>query len=138
MEVTGAISLRLHASSSARDTDFVARLTDVHPDGRSINLTEGVIRARFRENVWGTPKLLEPGRVTEFTVDLQVTSNVFLRGHRIRLQVTSSNFPLWDRNLNTGEDPATDTNMVIAHQTIYHDIAHPSHLVLPVVAGSLR
>ena len=137
-EVTGPVSLRLHASSSARDTDFVARLTDVHPDGRSINLTEGVIRARFRENVWGAPKLLEPGAVYEFTVDLQVTSNVFLRGHRIRLQVTSSNFPLWDRNLNTGNDPATDTEMTVAHQTLYHDAARPSHLVLPIVARPSR
>lgn len=133
VEVTGPVSLHLHASSSARDTDFVARLTDVHPDGRSMNLTEGVIRARFREGAWGAPKLLEPGVAVGFTVDLQVTSNVFLRGHRIRLQVTSSNFPLWDRNLNTGNDPATDTGWVVARQAIHHDAARASHLVLPEV-----
>ncbi len=132
-EVTGPVSLTLYAASSARDTDFVAKLTDVHPDGRSINITEGVIRARFREDVWGKPKLLAPDIVYEFTIDLQVTSNVFRKGHRIRIDITSSNFPLWDRNLNTGNDPGTDTAMIVAHQTIYHDRARPSHIVLPVV-----
>ena len=132
-EVTGPVTLKLYASSSARDTDFVARLTDVYPDGRSMNITEGVIRARFREDVWGPPKLMEPGTVYAFTVDLQVTSNVFKKGHRIRLDITSSNFPLWDRNLNTGNDPGTDTTMMVAQQTIHHDAARPSHLVLPVV-----
>lgn len=132
-EVTGPVVVTLHASSNARDTDFVARLTDVYPDGRSINITEGVIRARFREDLWGEPKLMEPGQVYEFTIDLQVTSNVFLRGHRIRLQITSSNFPLWDRNLNTGNDPATDTEMRLAEQTIYHDRERASCVVLPVV-----
>jgi putative CocE/NonD family hydrolase len=105
----------------------------VHPDGRSTNVTEGVIRARFREDVWGGPRLMQPGEVYLFTIDLQATSMVFRAGHRIRLQVTSSNFPLWDRNLNTGNDPATDTEMRVAHQTIYHDAARPSHLVLPVI-----
>lgn len=132
-EVTGPVSLKLYASSSARDTDFVAKLTDVHPDGRSINITEGVIRARFREDVWGPPKLLDPGAVYEFTIDLQVTSNVFRKGHRIRVDITSSNFPLWDRNLNSGNDPGTDTEMTVADQTIYHDAVRASHIALPVV-----
>ena len=116
----------LYAATSAPDTDFVARLTDVYPDGRSINITEGVIRARFREDVWGRPRLLEPGRVYEFTIDLQVTSTLFLAGHRLRLDITSSNFPLWDRNLNTGHDPATDTTMAVAEQSIHHSGAYPS------------
>jgi len=133
VEVIGPVVVTLHAASSAPDTDFVARLTDVHPDGRSMNVTEGVIRARFREDVWGAPKLMEPGRVYEFTVDLQATAHAFLRGHRIRLDITSSNFPLWDRNLNTGGDPATDTAMAVAEQTIFHDCERPSLIRLPVM-----
>lgn len=132
-EVTGPVMLKLYASSSAVDTDFVAKLTDVYPDGRSINITEGVIRARFREDVWGNPKLLQPGAVYEFTIDMQVTSNVFKAGHRIRVDITSSNFPLWDRNLNTGNDPGTDTQIMIADQTIYHNTDRPSHIIVPVV-----
>ena len=133
MEVSHPVTLTLWAASSAPDTDFVGRLCDVHPDGRSINLTEGVLRARFREDLWGSPRLLEPGRVYELTLDLDVTSNVFRAGHRIRLQVTSSNFPLWDRNLNTGGDPAMDTTWQVAHQTIHHSHRHPSRVRLPVI-----
>lgn len=132
-EVTGQVTLRLYAATSARDTDFVAKLTDVHPDGRSINITEGVIRARFRGDVMGLPKLMEPGAVHEFSIDLQVTSNVFKRGHRIRLDITSSNFPLWDRNLNTGNDPSTDTEITVARQTIHHSAERPSHIQLPII-----
>lgn len=132
-EVTGPVLVHLYASSSVRDTDFVARLTDVYPDGRSINITEGILRARFREGMWSRPSLLEPHRVYHFTIDLQVTSNVFKRGHRLRLQITSSGFPLWDRNLNTGRDPATDAEPQVAEQTIYHDSMHPSHLLLPII-----
>jgi putative CocE/NonD family hydrolase len=132
LEVTGPVTVTLYAASSGRDTDFVARLCDVYPDGRSICITEGVIRARFREDVWGVPVLMEPGTIYPFTIDLQVTSNVFMAGHRLRLDITSSNFPLWDRNLNTGNDPATDTEMQTARQTIYHDAEHPSCVVLPV------
>jgi putative CocE/NonD family hydrolase len=132
-EVTGPIWVHLFAKTDARDTDFVARLCDVYEDGRSINITEGVIRGRFWRRQWDTTELLEPGRVYEFRIELQPTANVFKRGHRIRLQVTSSNFPLWDRNLNTGEDPATGTRMRVANQTILHDAAHPSHAVLPLI-----
>jgi putative CocE/NonD family hydrolase len=135
-EVTGPVVVQLYAASSARDTDFVVKLTDVYPDGRSMNITEGVIRARFRESIWGEPKLLEPGQCYEFAIDLQATSNVFLAGHRIRLDITSSNFPLLDRNLNTGNDPATDVDRVIAHQTIFHDAEHPSRIILPVIPAS--
>ena len=133
LEVTGPVVLKLYAASSARDTDFVAKLTDVHPDGRSMNITEGVIRARFRNDVWGKPKLLEPNRAYEYTLDMQVTSNVFKAGHRIRVDITSSNFPLWDRNLNTGRDPSTGTHMEVANQAIHHDADQPSHIVLPVI-----
>lgn len=132
-EVTGPVVVTLYAASSALDTDFVARLTDVYQDGRSINITEGVIRARFHEDIWGEPRLLEPGRVYQFTIDLQATSNVFRKGHRIRVDITSSNFPVWDRNLNTGNDPATDVEMTVAHQTIFHDRHRPSHIRLPVI-----
>jgi putative CocE/NonD family hydrolase len=132
-EVTGAVQLVLHAASSATDTDFVAKLVDVYPDGRAMNITEGVIRARFRDDVWGAPKLMEPGQPYAFTIDLQVTSNVFLAGHRIRLDITSSNFPIWDRNLNTGHNPATDTEIRKAEQTLFHDAARPSHMILPLV-----
>lgn len=132
LEATGPVFVTLFAATSARDTDFVARLTDVHPEGRSINLTEGVIRARFRERDWRNPKLIDPDQVLEYTIELQPTSNVFKKGHRIRLDITSSNFPLWDRNLNTGNSPATDTEMRVAHQTIYHDGEHPSQVTLPI------
>jgi uncharacterized protein len=135
-EVTGPLLFRLFAASSARDTDFVVKLTDVYPDGRSINITEGVIRARFREGVWGPPKLMRPGDIYAFDIDMQVTSNVFMQGHRIRVSLTSSNFPIWDRNLNTGDDPATDTQMLMAQQTIYHDAEHASHIVLPVIPAA--
>ena len=133
LEVTGPVTLKLWAASSARDTDFVGRLVDVYPDGRAINITEGVVRARYRRGDGTHPELIEPDAVLEYTLDLQVTSNVFLKGHAIRLEVTSSNFPLWDRNLNTGENPHTSTAMQVARQVIWHDTTHPSHLVLPVI-----
>lgn len=132
-EVTGPVRVQLYASSSAVDTDFVVRLTDVYPDGRSLNVTEGVVRARFRHGLWRAPQLLEPNQVYRFDIDLQVTSQVFGRGHCLRLQVTSSNFPLWDRNRNTGADPATDTGGQVARQTIWCGPQHPSHLLLPVM-----
>ena len=102
VEVTGPVVVELFAASSAPDTDFVARLVDVFPNGRAINITEGVIRARFRESIYQPPKLLEPGVVYKYRIELQPTSNVFRRGHRIRVDITSSCFPLWDRNPNTG------------------------------------
>lgn len=133
LEVTGPVTLTLWASSSAPDTDFVGRLVDVHADGTAINLTEGMIRARFRAGDWSKPQLITPGAVLEYTLELQVTSNVFRRGHRIRLEVTSSNFPLCDRNLNTGEDAGRGTAMAVAHQAVWHDVSRPSCLMLPVI-----
>jgi len=132
-EITGPITFILFASSSAPDTDFVVKLVDVHPNGKSINISEGIIRARFRNNVHGEPVLMEPGKIYKFNIEMMATSNVFKKGHRIKVYITSSNFPLWDRNLNTGNDPATDTEMQVAHQTIFHDSLRPSHIILPVI-----
>ena len=128
IEVTGPVSVQLWACTSAPDTDFVARLVDVYPDGRAFNLTDGIIRA---SSCLKAP--VEPGRPTPFTIDLWATSNVFRAGHRIRLHVTSSNFPRWDRNPNTGHPLGADATLVPAQQTILHDAAHASHMVLPIV-----
>lgn len=134
VEVTGPVEVHLWATSSAPDTDFVARLSDVLPDGRSFNLTDGIIRARFRDHRRGTsPSLIEPGRPYEYVIDLWATSNAFLAGHRIRLAVTSSSFPRWDRNPNTGHDFGVDAELRVARQRILHDSEHPSHMLLPVV-----
>ena len=132
LEVTGPVSLDLFAKSSAADTDFTAKLVDVWPDGKAINLTEGILRARFREST-GKPDPIEPGKVYEYKIDLWATSNVFLKGHRIRLEVSSSNFPRFDRNLNTGKDAATSSEFVKATNSVLHDKEHPSALVLPVI-----
>jgi putative CocE/NonD family hydrolase len=133
LEVIGPVTLDLFAKSSAVDTDFTAKLVDVWPNGFAQNLTEGILRARFRESTTGAPKSIVPGKVYEYKIDLWSTSNVFLKGHRIRLEVSSSNFPRFDRNLNTGKDASTDSALVKATNTILHDSAHPSALVLPVV-----
>jgi putative CocE/NonD family hydrolase len=132
LEVTGPIALNLYASSSAVDTDFTAKLVDVWPNGFEQNLTEGILRARYREST-ATAQPIVPGKIYEYKIDLWSTSNVFLKGHKIRLEVSSSNFPRFDRNLNTGGSAATDSTFVKATNTIYHDTAHPSALVLPVV-----
>ena len=132
MEVTGPVSVVLHASTDARDTDFTAKLVDVHPDGLAVNLCDGIIRGRYREST-STQKLLEPGTVYEFTIDLWPTSNVFLKGHQIRVDISSSNFPRFDRNPNTGNKFGEDAEMRSANQQVLHDGAHPSHILLPVV-----
>ena len=133
VEVNGPVSLKLYAATDARDTDFTAVLIDVQPDGRAMNVTEGIVRARFRESIWEPPKLITPGDIYEYTLQLLPTARVFRKGHRIRLHVSSSRFPLWDRNTNTGNDPSADSQTKIAHQTIYHDKERPTHLVLSVV-----
>ena len=135
LEVTGPISVKLYASTDGRDTDFTAKLVDVHPDGYAVNLCDNIMRARYHESR-EYQTLLEPGRVYEFTIDLWMTSNVFLKGHRIRVDVTSSNFPRFDRNPNTGNTFGQDTELRTAHQTIVHDEAHPSHILLPVIPKS--
>jgi putative CocE/NonD family hydrolase len=137
-EVTGPITVHLWAMSNAPDTDFVARLVDVHPEGYACNLTDGIIRARYRHFAQGeAPSLIEPGKAYEYEIDLWATSNVFKQGHRIRLDVTSSNFPRWDRNLNTGHDLGIDAEGTVAHQTILHDAEHPSFVSLPIVPLAL-
>ena len=131
-EITGPVSLELFAKSSAVDTDFTAKLVDVAPDGFAQNLTEGILRARYRDSQ-EKATLMNPGQIYKFTIDLWSTSNVFLKGHTLRLEVSSSNFPRFDRNLNTGEEPAYGKYYVSATNTIYHDADHPSALILPVV-----
>lgn len=132
-EVTGPISLVLYVSSTAQDTDFTGKLVDVSPNGVAKNLTDGIMRTRYRESQ-EKPELMTPGHIYEVTVDLVATSNVFLAGHRVRLEVSSSNFPRFERNLNTGEDPGTTAHSQKAINTIYHDDTHPSALILPVVS----
>jgi hypothetical protein len=132
LEVTGPVTLDLYASSSAVDTDFTAKLVDVWPNGFAQNLTEGILRARYRESTAVAAPLV-PGKVYKYRIDLWATSNVFLKGHKIRLEVSSSNFPRFDRNLNTGKPASTDAAFVKATNTILHDAAHPSALLLPVV-----
>jgi hypothetical protein len=132
VEVTGPVRVVLHASSDAVDTDFAAKLIDVYPDGRSINVAEGILRARYRDSL-SEPKLLERGKAYQFTIEMPGTSNVFLTGHRIRVNITSSHFPQFDRNPNTGEPFGMTARTVVANQTVHHDEARPSHVVLPVI-----
>jgi len=132
-EVTGPVTLELYAKSSAVDTDFLGKLVDVGPDGFAQNLTEGIIRARYRDTQ-EKPSYMNPDQIYKFTIDLWATSNVFRKGHRLRLEISSSDFPRFDRNLNTGESQSMGVNFVSATNTIYHDAEHPSALILPVVS----
>jgi len=132
IEATGPITVTLWASSSEKDTDFTAKLVDVFPDGTARALTDGILRARYR-NSKTTPTLLTPNQPTQFTIDVGATSNVFLPGHRIRVEISSSNFPRFDRNPNTGGRFGADSEFRIAQQTVLHDAEHPSRIVLPVV-----
>jgi len=131
-EVTGPLKVVLYASSSASDTDFTAKLVDVHPCGLAQNLNDGIIRARYRTSM-SEPALINPGDVYEYEIDLVATSNLFRAGHRIRLEISSSNFPRFDRNPNTGELPGRSIDMVSAMQTIHHSREYPSRVILPVV-----
>ena len=131
LEVSGPVQLRLFAATNARDTDWTAKLVDVAPDGYARNVTAGIIRARYRSS-FERPALLEPTEPHEFSIDLGHTSNVFLRGHRIRLEVSSSSFPRYSRNTNTGNVPELDVSFIRAEQTVYHDRARPSQLILSV------
>ncbi len=135
LEVTGPVRAVLYVVSSARDTDFTVKLLDVLPDGRAINIVEGIQRARYRHG-YERPALLEPGRTYRIDIDLHATSYWFAPGHRIRVEVSSSNFPRFDRNLNTGGDNYDETAWVVARNEIHHSAERPSHLVLPVVKGS--
>jgi len=132
VEATGWVKATIYASSSAVDTDFTALLADVEPSGYARFLTDGIVRARYR-NSTRQAEPIEPGKIYKYSIDLWATSNLFKAGHRIRLYVSSSNFPRFDRNLNTGEPIAGSSRMIKAQQRIYHDQQHPSALVLPVI-----
>lgn len=138
VEVTGPITIHLYASSSALDTDFTAKLIDVHPpsadypSGLAINISDSILRARYR-NGWEKPELLTPGEIYEFTFQLYPTSNIFRAGHSIRVDISSSNFPRFDVNPNTGGPLGKERRIELAHQSIYHDDEHPSHIVLPII-----
>ena len=135
LEVTGPIRVELFVSSTAVDTDFTAKLVDVFPDGKARNLTDGLLRMRYRDSL-DIPKLMTPGEVYKVTVDAGVTSNVFLAGHRIRVEISSSNFPRFDRNPNTG-GPVADTREALkAKQTVYHEHQRYSYVLLPVVPAA--
>ncbi|MEC9269694.1 MAG: CocE/NonD family hydrolase, partial [Actinomycetota bacterium] len=132
LEVTGPIKVVLFAESSALDTDFTAKLVDVHPNGYAQNIIDGMIRCRYRHSR-EQPTLMRPGEITELEIDLWATSHVFLAGHRIRLDISSSNFPRFDRNLNTGGDQARGTTWTVARQKVHHNAQYQSHIMLPVI-----
>jgi len=132
IEVTGPVNALIYASSSAKNTDFTAKLVDVYPDRRAIRICEGIIRADHRDPSL-PPSNIQPGKIYNYTIDLWATSNVFKKGHQIRVEISSSNFPRFDRNLNTGNYFATDTTILKAEQTIYHSAEYPSCIVLPVI-----
>lgn len=135
VEITGPVSLDFYVSTSALDTDFTGKLVDVWPNGYAQNLTEGILRLRYRDSQ-SIPEPAKPGEIYHIRVNLWATSNVFLKRHRLRLEISSSNFPRFDRNLNTGESQASSTNSVNATNVVYHDRQHPSALIVDVVPAS--
>jgi len=132
LEVTGFISAELYASTSAVDTDFTAILVDVAPDGYARFLTDGIVRARYSESTERATNIT-PGKIYKYTIDLWATGNLFKAGHKVRLYISSSNFPRFSRNLNTGEVMMGSSRSVIANQTVYHDREHLSSVTLPVI-----
>jgi putative CocE/NonD family hydrolase len=143
VEVTGPLVVRLWISSDAPDTDFTAKLVDVYPgnedypDGFAMNVTDGIVRVRYRDS-WADPELMTPGEVYEVEIAAFPTSNLFVRGHRIRLDVSSSNYPHFDLNFNTGEPEGLATSVRVARNTVYMDRDRPSHAVLPLVPVARR
>ena len=119
-------------SSSAKDTDFTAKLVDVYPDGKAYNIQDAIFRSRYRDGftkkVW-----MKEGEVYKIQLNLNAASNYFARGHIIRLQVSSSNFPMFERNLNTGGNNYDETKWIVAENTIYHSKEYPSHIILPII-----
>jgi putative CocE/NonD family hydrolase len=132
LEVTGPVTVKLFAASSAPNTDFTATLSDVHPDGKAIHICEGIRGVTFRKSL-EHPTLIKPGRIYEYTIDLWETSMVFKAGHRLRVDISSSNFPRFARNQNITAPFGTSAEMRKATQTIYHDARHPAHILLPVI-----
>lgn len=132
LTIAGPINVKLFAATDGPDTDWMIKLTDVHPDGTSRPISEGILRAKYREGL-DDPKLLTPGQVYEFDIEMTGTANVFKPGHRIRVTITSSNFPQFNRNTNTGKALGSSTETRVAKQTIYHGGSQLSRIVLPVV-----
>ena len=132
LELTGPIVVKLHAASSAIDTDFTAKLVDVRPDGYAHNLQDGIVRARYRTSA-RQPAFITPGRVYEYIIDLWATSHVLKAGHRLRVEISSSNFPRFDRNPNTGASLGVNDRLETARQAVHHSAQYPSHIVLPVI-----
>jgi len=134
IEVTGPITAVLYVSSSAKDTDFTAKLVDVFPDGTSYNIQQGILRARYREGftkkVW-----MKKGEVYKIQINLDATSNFFKKGHRIRVLISSSDFPMFERNLNTGGNNYDETEWIAAKNTIHHSRKYPSYIVLSIIQG---
>ncbi len=138
LEVTGPVKAVLYAASSATDTDWTAKLVDVYPDGKAFNLCDGILRARNRDRSSArapasAPTLIDPGKLYRYEIDLWVTSNLFLPDHKIRVEISSSNFPRFDRNPNTGHPFGADAELKKASQTVFHDPQNPSHILLPVI-----
>ncbi len=131
MEAAGSVVVHLFASSDARDTDWTAKVLDVAPDGYAMNLTDAILRARYRQS-FEHPERLTPGQVYEFVINVGYTDDIFSKGHRLRLEISSSNFPAYDRNTNTGNQPERDSQFKVAHQTICHGPQHASYLELPM------
>lgn len=132
LEVTGPVEVRVFASSSAEDTDFTAKLVDVRLDGRAMSVTDGIVRAQYRHPAGPAEKLV-PGQIYEFSIRCNPTAYLFKQGHKIRLEISSSNFPAFSRNLNTGEPIGASDRSLVAHQTIHHSADYPSRLILPVI-----
>jgi putative CocE/NonD family hydrolase len=132
LELTGPMRAEISLSSDALDTDVTVKLLDVFPDGRAMNMVEGITRARYRDS-FARPAMMEPGVVYTVPVDLHATSWFLPPGHRLRVEVSSSNFPRFDRNLNTGGKNYDETTFKVARNSVYHTSAHLSRLVLPVV-----
>jgi putative CocE/NonD family hydrolase len=133
MEVIGPVKVVLYVSSSTRDTDFTAKLVDVFPDGNARILSDGILRLRYRESLERAVPA-NPGELYEIGIDAGVVSNMFQKGHRVRVEISSSNFPKFDRNLNTGGRIADETRLLKARQTIYHGRERPSHVELMVLS----
>ncbi|MCC5936889.1 MAG: CocE/NonD family hydrolase [Lunatimonas sp.] len=134
LTVAGPIKMKLHAATDGPDTDWMIKLIDVYPDGSAYPVSEGILRAKFKDGL-DKISLLTPNQVYEFDIEMMGTANVFRPGHRIRIDITSSNFPQFDRNPNTGKPLGTDAETRVAQQTIHHGGARPSHIVLPIVRG---
>ena len=138
--MTGPLRVELWASSSAVDTDFTAKIIDVHPpnedypNGYAMNLSDSIIRARYRTS-FERPELMEPDTIYKFTIQPYPISNLFTKGHRIRLDISSSNWPRFDINSNTGEPLGLNKRVPKAVNTVYHETAYPSHLVLPIISS---